>query len=280
MKKILILLVIYRKLPSESSTLTSLLESYKSSYFIYDNLELIIFDNTESIRSIDINIPFEFQYISNGINLGLAEAYSFGLKYAFENKFEWMVLLDQDSILPNNYLKKLNGELERIGDEKICAVLPRIISLNKIISPCNEFLGGILRPIDKNKAGIAVNLFGIGSGAVINVNLFNKIGVNLDYHLDGLDRWIFESFNKLKYKFHISNIYIEHELSVMCLKKYMNIDRYKNILRYEYKFLNENRSGFDLLIYNLRLILRVIILLISNNYKYSKLNLKHLLRKY
>jgi len=78
----------------------------KSIKSIYSQIhKIIIIDNTPNK---DINLEkikndiIEIIYLEN--NLGIAKAQNIGIKKALENSYDYIMLSDQDTIYPGNYI--------------------------------------------------------------------------------------------------------------------------------------------------------------------------------
>src|SRR5574344_2195695 len=80
------------------------------------------------------NNPFinKIEYISNLSNLGIAVAQNIACKMAYENGFEWVILMDQDSRFESDFRLYLNNA-ERFynNNKKIAIFTPNIYPYNK-----------------------------------------------------------------------------------------------------------------------------------------------------
>lgn len=122
----------------------------KNMHIIGPQVECILLINN---GSADI-IPFiekkisgyciELHIINNNENLGIAVALNQMIEYAEVNNFDWVISLDQDSIVPLDMVQEYR---KIIGEEKIGIICPRICDVNNALieSPksnieliCNE----------------------------------------------------------------------------------------------------------------------------------------------
>ena len=166
MSKFLILIVLYKCKVKESLSFISLLES--SEYL--SNSKLILWDNSPSIQSVDVNNISSFQqaeYIHTPENMSLSKIYN---RVIQENeKYDYMIILDQDSSFSSDYLEKINKAINK--HPTINLFLPLIKSDKTIVSPGNYkiFKGSYWK---KEKYGIinSKNILAINSGMVINFN--------------------------------------------------------------------------------------------------------------
>jgi hypothetical protein len=83
------------------------LESLKA--IIYPNYEVILVDNG-SVDGSDVNLKERFPYITllkNEENLGFAEGSNVGIRYALKNGADYVLLLNNDTIVAENLLSEL-----------------------------------------------------------------------------------------------------------------------------------------------------------------------------
>jgi rhamnosyltransferase len=128
--------------------------------------KLVIYDNhSDNIKDI---IPLCKQY-SNRIyvecsetNRGIAVAFNRIMDYSIRNDAQWVVLLDQDTICPNDMV---NEYLKYIDVENIAIIAPVLIDRRRANS-------------DIDKYGTAKHVIKVeSSGSMINVSAYRKIGI-------------------------------------------------------------------------------------------------------
>lgn len=128
--KYLFLVVLYKKKISECETIESLARmsgEFDKNFVIWDNGGL--YQDELELDSLK-KLKGDFFYICDGKNTGLAHIYN---KISNENIFDYIVILDHDTNLPNNYLFVLDGAIKSNNDIKL--FLPLIYSENKLVSP-------------------------------------------------------------------------------------------------------------------------------------------------
>ena len=282
--EIIAVVVLYRCGLLASPTIKSLLHDCICNPESYENFRLIIYDNSEIKQPIDFNFPFSCEVIHDKSNSGLATAYNFALESARTNSINWILFLDQDSSLPENFLRVAKKEIEAISSiENLKVIAPRIEDRGRAISPARDLIGGILRPIKDIEPGkCELKIHAIGSGLIVKTEIFEAIGkFSSIFPMDGLDRWLCHQISAMGWSYLISENKVEHSLSVYDFDKFVSDERYIRILIYEYKFLKIYRGNIDKLIYNLRLFLRAIKYFIYlKNKNFSIITLKHLINKY
>ena len=85
--------------------------------------KLYVVDNTDDDK-IRINSSKKIEYIKLGENKGIASALNIGAKKAIENKYKYLLTLDQDSKMTQNIIKKMITFLEKTKDERIGLISP------------------------------------------------------------------------------------------------------------------------------------------------------------
>jgi GT2 family glycosyltransferase len=250
--------VLYKNKISESKTIISLNKIVKNNLMIKEKLKIIIYDN-----SPDYNNDFDFSkadyiYISDNTNGGLSKAYNEAIKIAITNNAEWLITLDQDTYIEEDFLIEAFNVISNIG-ENVVAIVPKIIGQNKHqISPMYINKGYIhtLKPV--SNFGITNEITAINSAAIINVDyVSNKGGYNTEFKIDMLDHWLFYEIRKDGKETYVLNTNIFHELSVLDYDKLVTVERYKSILKSEKLFFSKYYKK-DIKAYKRSLLLRAI----------------------
>lgn len=159
---------------SYNSDLDALTKTISS---LYNQLDLIIIsDNGSSNQKDLINKTREFQnvvIIQNHDNLGIATALNQIMTLADEKGFEWVLTLDQDSIIDADYISKLT---EDISLNEAAIYCPKVWDRNK-----SEFI------IDSKETDGFVTKC-ITSGSLTNIEAWKKIGKYDEVlFIDGVD---------------------------------------------------------------------------------------------
>lgn len=130
---------------------------------------LVVVDNGSSaeslppLRSAGREIGFEF--IENGVNLGIAAALNVGVRWARSQGYRWVALFDQDSTLTDGFIEAMLAEYERNpAREKIAILTPKHLELET---------GEWDRPAF---AKDGTPLVAITSGSVMPVRIFDLCG--------------------------------------------------------------------------------------------------------
>ena len=123
-KKIAIIIVNWKQY---ELTINCLLSLQKVEY---KNLKVILVDNESNFEKIN-KIKSDFtkvEVIKSKENLGFASANNIGIKYAFKNKFEYIMLLNNDTEVNKEFLAPLLNSFQ--NDNSLGAVQPLIMNYN------------------------------------------------------------------------------------------------------------------------------------------------------
>jgi GT2 family glycosyltransferase len=274
--KITIIAVFYNCKIEESKTFTSLKNLFNKSEYLR-NYELILYDNSlerqqfNSLNYKGINVS----YIHDDRNMGICSAYNYALSKARINNSEWMLLLDHDTVLTDEFIDEIMNLPPM--EKGIAAVVPIILDGDTRISPVSS---GNLRPLKGSKpnTGIQDNpVMAINSGSLIRISFLNEVGgFNTEFPLDYLDHWLFYEVYNRNYKTFVLNTRLKHDLSVMDYTT-ISFARYQSILESEIKFYNNYRKDI-LRSYRIHLAKRFLkqIFLVKNK-KIARLTLRRLL---
>ncbi|MED4225106.1 glycosyltransferase [Neobacillus cucumis] len=232
--KVTAVMVLYKQTVEESKTFQTVKNTLFSQH--EHELEFIIYDNSPEQQSFhpDDHGGVPIQYVHDPRNLGIAVAYNFALSSALKNGSDWLLLLDHDTQLTNEYVRELNC-LQGL-DADVVAVVPKISSNGTLISPV---FSRYLRPLqgEQPESGLQLEpVMAINSASVIRVEFLKQLGgFNKDFRLDYLDHWLFHEIFTKSRKVWVLKAVLEHELSVMDYSQ-VSLGRYQSILDSEIKF--------------------------------------------
>lgn len=263
--KILVLIVIYNSLLEDSSAYKSFISAIKKRK-TNDKLLLFICDNSTEKTYKDKNTRYaknntdDFFYIGDGENRGLYSAYSLAYEYSVKEYCEWMLLLDQDTVIKNEFLllalqyaKEIKNGL--LSDD-IVSIVPIMKDGRHIVSPRKKICGLWSRKT-KQVGHIKNKLVVINSASLLRVDFIKKInGFNDEFIIDGIDHWLYNTIFSQGKSVYVVNVEMEHKLSLLNYSAYVSVDRYISLLDSEWKlvFLHGNKN--EELIYILQLMFR------------------------
>ena len=142
---------------------------------------LLIVDNGSGRESLalleEIHRYCACEIIYNGANLGIAAALNLGVDYAARNGYEWLTTFDQDSEMPEDFVKCLLQTFEEATpNEMVGMVLPRYVDTST----------GVEVPQMNLRAGTLI--IGITSGSLTRLDVFRSCGrFEEKLFIDGVD---------------------------------------------------------------------------------------------
>lgn len=207
--KLLITIVVYNQDFLKCNAYLTLIKNQinfnniKIDYFIYDN---------SSINYEYENLPKSILYNKNETNPGVGAAYNSSFNYAANNNYDWVILSDQDTKYPNNFIQKIASHLIL---EKYSIYSPILHQNNKLVSPVffKYFRGIPIRSRLYGKINLKSRIFPINSGLILGPKIFENFKYNEKAKLDFSDFIFFERLLKSNLKYFIIDILCEHDLS-------------------------------------------------------------------
>jgi GT2 family glycosyltransferase len=274
--------VLYKCEVGRSKTIRSLVERFHEEPAAFADVRAVIYDNGPTAQQVAPDaLPFSFEYVHDPSNKGLGAAYNHALSTAKKGSGDWLLLLDQDSLLPRDFIASLSRDIAAVqADESVVAVVPKIRHGPAFFSPSKVLFGGTYRPIDMTHRGVYHGkIFAIGSGAAVRASFLDGIGgFNEQFWMDSLDRWLFHTIETLGKKVFVSDSIIDHELSVMDFDNLLSPGRYANIMKYETLFMKSYKPRVENWVYYLRLLKRTVYLFfVARNKEYARMTFRHLL---
>ena len=268
MKKIEIILVLYGKSLDESKTFVSW-NRYKN--FLKAEYNFLIYNNDSSIK---IPQSTDYEVINSETNDKLQIPYSFALKKAVETGCKWLLLLDDDTELTEDFFTELSQKLDTDND----AIVPMCFAGSRQISPFidlakigNYFLSKKAKPSVTTDCVAAFN-----TCAMFSVDILQKVGgFSPEFEFDFLDIHTFYKLYKNGAKIEILNTKIQHNLSILDYST-LSIERYKSMLSAEKRFAKfvGKKAEFVLSIWlTLRFFKQLIV---PYKRKFAKITLKNL----
>ncbi|ADN75285.1 hypothetical protein Fbal_1076 [Ferrimonas balearica DSM 9799] len=258
-----ICVVLYNINASQSNTITSLIKNASGlkeyQVFIYTNGNCLIDVSFSSDISVTIKNNFN--------NLYLAENYRDALSKCVDLSLDWIVFLDHDTSLTSQFFESLNNQiLENNGE---VAIYPKIYCKGQQFSPKELRFGFPFKNIDAGEHYLK-DYVAINSGSAYRVDfLHNSEAIDSRFPLDYLDYVICSHVTRSSnYKVSVLNTIIDHDLSVSHNERISEF-RANSILNSEREFFTHFRSRFEILLYKLALVKRLMRSIFDNNYLYS-----------
>ena len=160
---------------------------------------ILIVDNASDVESVSILRHLEEHRKISVVwlqeNKGIGYALNVGVQTAREKNFQWLLTMDQDSVVDDSIIEAFRAALDR---------KPGIMCL----APSVVINGGKEKPADR------VVEYAMTSGNLVNVKLFDKIGLYDEaMFIDGIDFDFCLRVRKAGYEiYQVRNAFMEHEL--------------------------------------------------------------------
>jgi GT2 family glycosyltransferase len=173
-------------------------------------MDLLIVDNTPQAQIV----PAEYagRYLHDGLNPGLAERYHYALGLAATEGFDWLMLLDHDTVVTSEYLAEVWARVGSVGPD-VVALVPRLTERGVVCSPAEPPALGPPRAWQAEGPASA-RLIAFNSGAVLRVSAMLAIGgFSKEFPLDYLDHATFAALQDKGGLVYVLGAALEHELS-------------------------------------------------------------------
>jgi GT2 family glycosyltransferase len=258
--EMLIVVVRYRISLEDSQTFASLSKAYLSQPDLIARTRVLIWDNSPSAPP-EVKLPFPFEYRHTGLNLGVSGAYNCALALAEERSCPWLLLLDQDTTLPEDFLSRML-EYARFheANSRIAAIAPFLICDSQPVSPAVIRMDHA-QPLPLSFSGEhQLPAHAANSGAVMRVSALRAVGgYDEDFWLDYSDITLFHRLYLHGWLLYVAgDIHLQHSLSTNNYDEAMSPERYRNAIAAEGAYWDLYRSRRDNLALTARLSLRAI----------------------
>jgi GT2 family glycosyltransferase len=256
--EMLIVAVRYRIFLEDSQTFASLSKAFRSHPDLLAWTGVLIWDNGPSALP-EVQLPFPFEYRYTGRNLGVSAAYNCALAFAEEKGCPWLLLLDQDTTLPEDFLSHML-EYARFhqANSRIAAVAPFLICDSQPVSPA------IIRvdhaqPLPLSFSGEHERpAYAANSGTLVRVSALRAVGgYDEDFWLDFSDITLFHRLYLHGMRLYVAgDLHLHHSLSTNNYDGAMSPERYRNAIAAEGAYWDLYRCRRDNFALTARLLLR------------------------
>ena len=132
---ILAVIVLYKRTLEESQTIRTLSSAFELRPDLADSISVLIWDNSPApLAQRKLLFPFEYRHSSD--NVGVSGAYNRALEIAKNLSCTWMLLLDQDTTIPDYYLSRLQAYARQLdSNSEIAAIAPFLLVGKRTVSP-------------------------------------------------------------------------------------------------------------------------------------------------
>ncbi len=253
-------IVLYRCLPMESSSLRTLLSAAQQVQAGALKLRILLYDNTPGRVTADY--PEGIEYYSDGSNAGLAAAYNYACSQARKQGFDWLLTLDQDSQLPANFLISAARQLQSLRKQpQVGALVPQIFYGKKILSPYQLVMGGSrARWLAEGFVGIPDKaVYALNSGSILCLSALRQAGdYDPRFWLDASDTSVFHRLAECGKRVYVAgDIRLEHDFAMKTAGRRVSPDRYRSIIEAESAFCDLYLGHLASAVCTARLLVRV-----------------------
>ncbi len=207
---LLIIIVVYKRPLEDCESFQSVLGMRSG----ISNLNVFIYDNSPTSQQIENYEGLTITYFHDAQNSGVSKAYNAGVEHANKGQKEWVMLLDQDTGLPNSILEKYDQAITTYSDINLFVPVLKLKN-GRIFSPSRYrfkrgfYIGGI-----KSGTHSLFKYAPVNSGMMVRVETFLKVGgYNEKVKLDFADFQFVERFRKLYVEFFVLDVECEQDFS-------------------------------------------------------------------
>jgi GT2 family glycosyltransferase len=236
--RILAVVVLYKQKPSASVTVATLARALESdcadcAVLVYDNSTE---DNSAASDAAAQAVPSGFRYKTAPANHGLLGAYEAALEQARAEGYDWLLTLDQDTALPENFFSAIGPGIRAAAkDHRIAAIVPHLAEGAQLLSPAYV---GLTRttPMPASFSGVPTReARAFNSAALLRVEALDAIGgFDPCFWLDHLDSWLHHQLYLHGWRIYVlDSVHLEHHFSLLNYKERVTLAHFQNFLTAE-----------------------------------------------
>lgn len=279
--RVLIVVVQYRTSLQDAPAIRSLDRCFAQDPTLLEVFSTMVWDNSPARSVLPPGLCFPLEYRHSDENLGVSGACNNAAQLASERGVQWLLLLDQDTVLPPEFLSHMRGYAQRLAPQhQIAAAAPTILMGQTRISPKVTVRWGksVDPPADFNGEERR-ELVLVNTGLLLRVEALAKIGgYDPDFWLDFSDRYLCHMLAQKKLSVWIAaDLQLQHHVSLIAGS--MSLARYANLLAAEDAFFTLYRSLPRNIVYCQRL-LKNAWRLRKTNPERARLLARHLSRRF
>ncbi|HEV2276050.1 MAG TPA: glycosyltransferase [Acidobacteriaceae bacterium] len=243
--QVLIVVVRYKTPLEDSQTMASLSRAFARDPELLGRFGVLVWDNSP-IKLKDPRASFPFEYRYSDQNLGVSGAYNRAMESAESIGCPWLLLLDQDTTIPEGFLEAMLAHSHELqGEPRIATIVPFVRSHGTLISP-RQF-GRFLRShqIPRSESGVfKKDAYAVNSGTLMRVSALREVGgYSEDFWLDLSDAYIFQALYRMdRWMYIAGDLELPHSLAAQDFNKDMGTERYRNFLAAENTYIQLYRS--------------------------------------
>lgn len=218
---------------------------------------VLIYDNSSQPLAKPADQIDGCSYIHDSGNGGTAAAYTCAVHLAAELGIDWLLLLDQDTCLPERFLDDAGFALEACTAAPPAAMLPWVYHQSTVVSPARITGIGTIRPLRRSETLCqGTRITAIASGSLLHVaTMLTLLPIPGELWLDYVDHWIFAELYARRAPIVVFDQVLQHDLSIASPAS-LSMRRLTSVLDGEARFLG-SLGLIAQLIYPIRLIMRM-----------------------
>lgn len=259
--RILAVVVLYKQKPSASVTVATLARALQISradcaVLVFDNTA----DNTADPGAASQAMPSSFRYQAAPANHGLLGAYEAALEQARADGYDWLLTLDQDTALPENFFSAIEPGLRAAAqDRRIAAIVPHLAEGEQLLSPAYV---GLTRttPMPASFTGVpSREARAFNSAALLRVEAVDAIGgFDPCFWLDYLDNSLHHQLYLHGWRMYVlGSMHLQHQFSLLNYKERISPERFRNFVSAESAYFDLYGSWLARLAYSAQLVVRL-----------------------
>jgi GT2 family glycosyltransferase len=192
-------------------------------------------------------------------NRGMLGAVEAALAAAEREDCEWLLTLDQDTVLPADFFFAVQAGLAAAErDQRIGVIVPHLAEQGRLLSPAYVGMGRA-RPLPPGFAGVPTReARAFNSAALIRVTALRSIApFDPCFWLDHFDSWLHHQLHQQGWRMHVLGaLTLEHQLSLLDYAGRVSAARYRNFLGAEAAYIDLYQSNAAALAYTAQLAIR------------------------
>jgi GT2 family glycosyltransferase len=259
--RVLAVVVLYRMEPGRSKTLTGLARAFACEPSLTEQIEVLVWDNSPTAAD-EQSLPLACTYRHAANNEGVSGAYNAAAVIAQERGCPWLLLLDQDTSVKEEFLRGMLAQAAGVtDDEQVAAVVPFLYAGSFCLSP-RLWHFGRHTPLPRSAHSYTERreMFAANSGTLMRVRALESIGGYAKrFWLDYSDIDVFHRLHARGFGVRITcDLTLEHEVALLDYDVRMTPARYATYLTAESDFLDLYRGPAERLLHLFRLAARVV----------------------
>jgi GT2 family glycosyltransferase len=259
--QILAVVVLYKQSPEQSQTIQSLMRVFERNPGLSNSVGVLLWDNSP-VPALKVSLPFACELSHAGRNVGTSGAYNFAMERAEVLGCSWLLLLDQDTTVSDEFLNGMIAYSEKfLHEQAIAAVVPFIISHGVLVSPRRLLRFNRVQQIPTTFSGVCKQkAYAVNSATLMRVSALREIGgYSEEFWLDLSDVYVFQAFHRNGKQIYIAgDLRVDHSIASMDFDREMSPERYRNFLAAESAYVDLFSSPLERSSQLLRLFLRAI----------------------